>query len=79
MHILDTVAYASDSAKIFGFFLHHFPYFGMRGAEDAANLVSAYDTTVERYVDAFGDPPEGVWRPTASKRCRTACKPVKCK
>src|SRR3954471_4348768 len=29
-HILDTNAYARDCEAIFGRFLHHFPYFGMR-------------------------------------------------
>ena len=40
-HILDTLKYAEDCQKLFGNFLHHFPYFGMRGAEDAANLAAA--------------------------------------
>jgi hypothetical protein len=35
-HILDTFAYAPDCEKVFGFFLHHVPYFGMRGAEGRA-------------------------------------------
>ena len=33
-HILDTQKYAADCNEIFGTFLHHFPYFGMRGEED---------------------------------------------
>ena len=33
-HILDTNAYAADCEKIFGHFLHHYPYFGMEGEED---------------------------------------------
>jgi hypothetical protein len=40
-HILDTLKYAKDCQNVFGNFLHHFPYFGMRGAEDAANLAAA--------------------------------------
>src|SRR3954454_15487898 len=40
-HILDTMKYAEDCERVFGFFLHHFPYFGMRGEEDAANLANA--------------------------------------
>lgn len=35
-HILDTVKYFDDCQAVFGFFLHHFPYFGLRGAEDEA-------------------------------------------
>jgi len=37
-HILDTMKYAQDCQQIFGYFLHHFPYVGMRGAEDEAAL-----------------------------------------
>ena len=44
-HILDTQAYAPDCERVFGFFLHHFPYFGMRGEQDASDLESAYDQT----------------------------------
>src|SRR4051794_13094372 len=41
-HILDTRAYADDCDAIFGHFLHHFPYFGMRGDGDAQALMDAY-------------------------------------
>jgi hypothetical protein len=78
-HILDTAAYAEDCERIFGFFLHHFPYFGLRGPDDAAQLLDAYDTTVELYTAAFGEPPAGVWRPEAAMKCkRTNCKRQKC-
>lgn len=54
-HILDTMKYAQDCDNVFGHFLHHFPYFGMRGDEDAANLVSAY-MNMQRLRDReFGD------------------------
>ena len=78
-HILDTQAYGPDCERMFGFFLHHFPYFGMRGDQDASDLVDAYDLTVARYEDAFGVPPEGIWRPEFAGKCkRTNCKPQKC-
>jgi hypothetical protein len=35
-HILDTMKYAADCEHIFGYFLHHFPYVGLRGADDEA-------------------------------------------
>ena len=35
-HILDTMKYAVDCEQIFGYFLHHFPYVGLRGADDEA-------------------------------------------
>jgi hypothetical protein len=33
-HILDTMKYAKDCQEVFGYFLHHFPYVGMRGEDD---------------------------------------------
>jgi hypothetical protein len=53
-HILDTLKYAEDCQKVFGYFLHHFPYFGMRGAEDAANLAAAAERTKELCQEEFG-------------------------
>lgn len=38
LHILDTRKYIEDCQYCFGSMLHHFPYFGMRGDQDAANL-----------------------------------------
>jgi len=79
-HILDTHAYAEDCQRIVGFFLHHFPYFGMRGEQDAADLMDAYGSTLDRYQRNFGEPPAGVWRPEQSTSCgRKNCKPQKCK
>lgn len=55
-HILDTRAYARDCAEVFGEFVHHFPYFGMRGDTDAQNLLSSFETTKQIYTEAFGEP-----------------------
>jgi hypothetical protein len=44
-HILDTRAYARDCQSLFGEFRHHFPYFGMRGEDDAKNLQNAFEET----------------------------------
>ncbi len=54
-HILDTMKYAEDCQNVFGYFLHHFPYFGMRGEEDAANLAEAGRTTNRLYEQEFGE------------------------
>src|SRR5258708_13957675 len=54
-HILDTMKYAEDCQNVFGYFLHHFPYFGMRGEEDAANLAEAGRTTKRLYEKEFGE------------------------
>jgi hypothetical protein len=53
-HILDTMKYAQDCEHVFGYFLHHFPYFGMRDEEDAANLASAAVNTRKLYELEFG-------------------------
>lgn len=54
-HILDTRAYAKDCSAIFGEFLHHFPYFGMRGEEDAKNLHDSFEETKVIYYELFGE------------------------
>jgi hypothetical protein len=54
-HILDTMKYAEDCDNVFGYFLHHFPYFGMRGEEDAANLVSAFMNMQRLHGQEFDD------------------------
>ena len=53
-HILDTMKYAEDCEHVFGYFLHHFPYFGMRDEEDAANLANAAINTRKLYEKEFG-------------------------
>ncbi|MBL8777066.1 MAG: hypothetical protein JNK12_14075 [Acidimicrobiales bacterium] len=79
-HILDTAAYRDDCERLFGFFFDHYPYFGLNGPEDAANLQRAYNVTVELYELNFGPPPVGAWgKGTTAAKCRTGCKPVKCK
>lgn len=79
-HILDTRAYHADCDAIFGSYLHHFPYFGMRGDEDVRALEDAYTKTLVHYRAAFGEPPEGTWVSADASKCkRTACKPQKCR
>ncbi|MEK7148414.1 MAG: hypothetical protein AAB770_00685 [Patescibacteria group bacterium] len=55
-HILDTMKYAKDCQNVFGYFLHHFPYFGMRGDEDAKNLDDAFANTKDLFHREFGEP-----------------------
>lgn len=55
-HILDTRKYFDDCDKLFGFYLHHFPYFGMRGQDDAATLQQAFRGAADIYEQAFGSP-----------------------
>jgi len=58
-HILDTRAYEKDCEALFGGFLHHFPYFGMRGPEDRAALEKAFDESRELFVRHYGIDPCG--------------------
>jgi hypothetical protein len=55
-HILDTMKYMDDCQELFGFYLHHFPYFGMRGEQDKANLQLAFKATAEIYELVFEQP-----------------------
>jgi hypothetical protein len=54
-HILDTRKYAEDCDKVFGYFLHHFPYFGMRGEKDAAQLAQAFKAMQALREQEFGN------------------------
>jgi len=66
-HILDTLKYAEDCERVFGCFLHHFPYFGMRGAADAADLRAAAANMNALYEREFGEP-----QPAGSSWCMAA-------
>jgi len=54
-HILDTMKYAVDCEAVFGYFLHHFPYVGMRGEEDEAALARIGQRMKELYEAEFGE------------------------
>ena len=55
MHILDTRKYAEDCDKLFGYFLHHFPYFGMRGDDDRNDLQEAFTRSQSLMMQTFGE------------------------
>lgn len=52
-HILDTLAYHRDCQAIFGGYLQHYPYFGMRGPDDEQALRSAFERTKRLYSEEF--------------------------
>ncbi len=56
-HILDTRKYHADCMRIFGYYLHHFPYFGARGPEDRRDLERAFADTNALYLQLFGEAP----------------------
>src|SRR3989344_4428261 len=67
-HILDTIKYASDCEFYFGFFLHHFPYLGLRGPEDAQALKDQFRESRAYYEAEFG-----VTEATAASAICTSC------
>ena len=78
-HILDTQKYAADCEHVFGYFLHHFPYFGMRGEEDAQDLQDSFTETGRLYETEFGEPYQ-----TEGSDCQVSdcdaeqCSPAEC-
>ena len=71
-HILDTQAYAHDCDALFGRYLHHFPYFGMRGPEDRADLERSFAESVDLFIRHFGVDP------TAGDTNARSCRPQNC-
>jgi hypothetical protein len=76
LHILDTQKYYADCELFLGYFLHHFPYFGMRSEEDAQNLKTAWENTLAIYEEYFGAPNSTIWKgsnrcPNCGVRCRS--------
>ncbi|WP_145534517.1 glycine-rich domain-containing protein [Yersinia thracica] len=60
-HILDTRSYFKDCQGIFGYYFHHYPYFGMRSDDDYKNLNEAFEITQVIYEEEFGERIKAVW------------------
>jgi hypothetical protein len=73
-HIMDTRKYAADCDKLFGHYLHHFPYFGECGDEDAKNLATAFQQTVDVFRSEFGEAPLATGGALCGKGCGKGCK-----
>jgi hypothetical protein len=54
-HILDTMKYAVDCQAVFGYFLHHYPYVGMRGGDDEQFRLDSGDRMRELYEATVGE------------------------
>ncbi|MGL2409047.1 glycine-rich domain-containing protein [Helicobacter pylori] len=52
-HILDTAKYREDCNMLFGRFLEHYPYFGLRGKEDENRWNKASDSSERVYEHHF--------------------------
>ncbi|AKU22188.1 glycine-rich domain-containing protein-like [Massilia sp. NR 4-1] len=55
-HILDTMKYAVDCQAVFGYFLHHFPYIGLRGEDDEVAHARVGQRMKELYEETFNEP-----------------------
>lgn len=55
-HILDTMKYARDCEAAFGYFVHHFPYLGLRGEQDEQALAASGARMGALYEQLFGEP-----------------------
>lgn len=55
VHILDTEKYAEDCQEAFGYFLHHFPYLGLRGEQDEADHITSFRESESLYIEHFGE------------------------
>jgi hypothetical protein len=53
-HILDTRKYAQDCQWLFGYFVHHYPYFGMGSDADRQALETAFAGTRRLFAEYFG-------------------------
>ncbi|AVX05980.1 hypothetical protein MXMO3_03477 (plasmid) [Maritalea myrionectae] len=53
-HISDTRRYAPDCERIFGYFLHHNPYFGIGTQKDQKLLTDSFERTQELHCKEFG-------------------------
>jgi hypothetical protein len=68
-HILDTMKYARDCEQVFGYFLHHYPYVGMRGGDDARFRIDSGMRMRALYEATFGESCPGVQDRVATAWC----------
>lgn len=54
-HILDTMKYARDCEQVFGYFLHHYPYVGLRGEDDEQFRIDSGERMRTLYEATFGE------------------------
>jgi hypothetical protein len=54
-HILDTMKYAADCNAVFGYFLHHFPYIGLRGEDDLEVHHHVGERMRDLYEQTYGE------------------------
>lgn len=53
-HILDTRKYAQDCQWLFGYFVHHYPYFGLENEAERLASSTAFSRTIALFAEHFG-------------------------
>jgi hypothetical protein len=53
-HMLDTAKYRADCDQVFGHFMDHFPYFGLRGEDDRRVWREDFAETRRLFKEHFG-------------------------
>ncbi len=69
LHILDTEKYEEDCTSYFGYFLHHFPYLGIRNKGDSKKLLNKFISTQKRFERRFEMPIGNEKSGDCSSRC----------
>ncbi len=69
-HILDTRKYIEDCNRLFGSYLHHDPYFGLKGDEDRKANQDGWEQTKALWLREFGEPMIGPAHRCSTKDCR---------
>jgi len=73
-HILDTEKYMKDCQEAFGYYIHHFPYFGLRGKKDEKLATDSFLETSILFQKHFNiSLIDNIAR--CSSHCRSACGP----
>jgi len=73
-HILDTEKYMEDCNNAFGYYVHHFPYFGLRGTTDEKIAKDSFLETCYLFKKHFDvSLLDNIAR--CSSHCRSACGP----
>lgn len=77
-HILDTQKYREDCQQIFGKFIDHFPYLGLRGPEDVELLNKSFNETAELFSKEFSESIFGASACEGTECGGTACGSSNC-
>jgi hypothetical protein len=72
-HLSDTQKYAEDCQKLFGCFIHHSPYAGLRGEEDEQSWSGAFEHTKVLLEYHFGTGALG----DVHSQAPAACEPLR--